>query len=78
MINLKARRAKTDGLDAEKLLRTLIAYWRGLNMSINRTFGARRIAHDPDFSVMAAGRPDGPIAKGEMESSLFQRGTASG
>lgn len=29
MVNRKARRAKTDRLDAEKLVRVLIAYWRG-------------------------------------------------
>ena len=29
MVNRKARRAKTDRLDAEKLVRTLLAYWRG-------------------------------------------------
>lgn len=29
MVNRKARRAKTDRLDAEKLVRVLMAYWRG-------------------------------------------------
>lgn len=29
MVSRKARRAKTDRLDAEKLVRVLIAYWRG-------------------------------------------------
>jgi transposase len=29
LVTRKARRAKTDRLDAEKLLRTLMAYWRG-------------------------------------------------
>ena len=29
LVNRKARRAKTDRLDAEKLVRVLMAYWRG-------------------------------------------------
>ncbi len=29
MVNRKARRAKTDRLDAEKLVRVLVAYCRG-------------------------------------------------
>jgi transposase len=29
MVSRKARRAKTDRLDAEKLVRTLMAFWRG-------------------------------------------------
>ena len=29
LVTRKARRAKTDRLDAEKLIRTLMAYWRG-------------------------------------------------